>query len=416
MTAKKRLLWIGDAVMPTGFARVTHNVVAHLLDDYDVTVLGIGYNGDPHPFPYPIYPAKTRNSEDQWGIARLPALLPVLKPDLIVVNNDPWNVIRFPESGCKVPVIGYMPVDAPNMLNDVAKRLHQVASAVFYTEFGLNTARVAGYKGDAIVVPHGVDTNFYSPMSKECARTATGHRLDSFVIGNVNRNQPRKRLDLSIMAFARWVREYNIPPNVYLHLHCCKKDCGWDLSQLARYFNVQDRVWFTDQRMEDNLGIEEAAMPYIYNSFDMQISTTSGEGWGLTTMEGMACGVPQVVPEWSALAEWAAGAVRYVPIRQLIATTDRINSIAALVDEDAMVRAIDYMYRHADVREEYGRLARQRVTEEHYRWDVIAARLSRHIADVLSGVRGKPTLAVESAVIANCGPKTNGLNRVAAHA
>ena len=53
----RRLFWVGDAVASTGFARATHKICDVLRETYEVHVLGINYHGDPHPYPYTIYPA-----------------------------------------------------------------------------------------------------------------------------------------------------------------------------------------------------------------------------------------------------------------------------------------------------------------------------------------------------------------------
>lgn len=375
MSNRFKMLWVGDAVMPTGFARVTHNIVPYLNQVLDVSVIGIGYKGDPHNYPYPIFPSRTRDREDQFGIARLPAIIDKIKPDLIFVNNDPWNVIKFPEAFPDIPVVGYMPVDAPNMLNDVAQRLNKLAFAIFYTDFGKSTARMAGYRGQVITLPHGVDTKFYGPMPKREAREALTHRQDCFIVGNVNRNQPRKRLDLTIMAFARWIKEFNIR-DALLHLHCGLRDQGWDLGQLNRYFGVTDRVWFTDNGMTEDIGVDEHVLPYVYNALDVQLSTSFGEGWGLTTMEGMACGVPQVVPEWAALAEWPSGAVKYMPVSNVMATPGNINSLGGMVSEESVVKALHYMYSNRDACEEYGELGRKLVNQPRYSWKCIGSFLA----------------------------------------
>ena len=49
MNTKPKLLWIGDIVAKTGFARVTENVLPFIKDDFDITVLGNNWWGDPSP-------------------------------------------------------------------------------------------------------------------------------------------------------------------------------------------------------------------------------------------------------------------------------------------------------------------------------------------------------------------------------
>ena len=46
---KKKLFIIADAGVDTGFAQVTHNLVEHLADKWDIHIMGINYWGDPHP-------------------------------------------------------------------------------------------------------------------------------------------------------------------------------------------------------------------------------------------------------------------------------------------------------------------------------------------------------------------------------
>jgi len=391
MIKKPKLLWVGDAVCHTGFARVTHNVIPYLQEHWDVAVLGINYHGDPHSYPYPIYPASTNSREDMWGLARLPSVVKKFNPDIILVNNDPWNVIRYIED-MEVPVVTYMPVDAPNMRPLVTKKLQKAALNICYTQFGCDELAKAGLSTISMaIVPHGVDGELYRPMDKMKARAALGFTGkipdDSYIVGNVNRNQPRKRLDLTIMSFAKWVQKNNIPENVYLHFHCGLRDVGYDIFQLVDYFGLAGRVLISDAQLKDSIGVDEKIMPYVYNCFDVQISTTLGEGWGLTTHEGMACGIPQIVPEWSALGEWPHGAVRYVPISGMQALAGGINTIGGVVSEDAMAKALDQMYRNSDVRAEYSKLAYERATETRFTW----ASVSAEMLALLGKVIGKPT-------------------------
>lgn len=385
------MLWVGDACCPTGFARVTHNIIPYLQDQWDVSVLGINYRGDPHKHGYPIYPASTGSHEDVWGLARFPAMLNKLKPDVVLVNNDPWNVINFLDVAGNVPIVSYMPVDSPNMRSDVALKLNKAVLNICYTEFGVTELVNAGLNRlRTAVVPHGVDSELYRPMDKAVARKTLGFEneipSDAFVVGNVNRNQQRKRLDLTVIYFAKWLLQCKMPDNVFLHLHCKLRDIGWDLLQLADYFGLKGRVLLTDTKLDNLLGIDESVMPYIYNCFNVQMSTTMGEGWGLTTHEGMSCGIPQIVPEWSALGEWPRGAVRYVPVSGVQATVAAINTIGGICSEDGMVKALDQMYRSPDLLEEYGKLAYARATETRFSW----ASVSAQILDLLEKVRGKP--------------------------
>ncbi len=45
--ARPRVLVVGDAVAPTGFARVLHSILGRLCDSYEFHHLGINYAGTP---------------------------------------------------------------------------------------------------------------------------------------------------------------------------------------------------------------------------------------------------------------------------------------------------------------------------------------------------------------------------------
>lgn len=387
-----KLLWIGDAVVPTGLARVAHNVLAQLQKhEWEVAVVGVGYDGDPHPYSYPIYPARISAYDDMFGRKRLPKILSAFQPDIVVINNDPWNIANF-VGKFDVPMVAYMPVDGPNIRSDIAKKLNGLSACIAYTQFGAKELTRAGLGEPAMfVVPHGVDSELYRPIDKHHARHMLGLDMlpkDSFVVGNVNRNQPRKRLDLTIMIFAKWLKSIGYPKAVYLHLHCGLRDVGWDLLQLASYYGVQDRVIITDPRMENELGLPENVMPYVYNSFDVQITTTMGEGWGLTTHEGMACGIPQIVPDWSALREWPEDSVIKVPIASEQATSGMINTIGGVVDELRFIECLNDVHSHEFLRSELGRKVLERATSPEFRWERIGDKFHEILSLVLLTTKG----------------------------
>ena len=90
MTTKKKLLWCGDIVAMTGFARVTENVLARLRDDYEIVVLGHNWWGDPTPLQqfYKMYPSSNRFQQAPFGEQRIREVVEREKPDVIFTIND----------------------------------------------------------------------------------------------------------------------------------------------------------------------------------------------------------------------------------------------------------------------------------------------------------------------------------------
>ena len=212
-------------------------------------------------------------------------------------------------------------------------------------QFGLRETRTGGYTGPASVIGHGVDLDLYQPKDMTEARAKLGLPRTAFIVGAINRNQPRKRFDLTLYAFKLFLDQTQAT-DAFLYCHCAPRAEGWDLPQLARYWGIGHRVLFPMCEDLGPAGVPEALMPWVYSANDVQISTTAGEGYGLTVLEGMACGVPQIVPDFAALAEWPGDAVVRVPVQHHspCVTTGSTNMVGFCVDPRMMARAMRYLY------------------------------------------------------------------------
>jgi glycosyltransferase involved in cell wall biosynthesis len=206
-------------------------------------------------------------------------------------------------------------------------------------------------------VPLGVDLDVFYPRDRAEARAAVipkGVPQDCFLVGVVGRNQPRKRLDLTIAYFAEWVKRYQ-RDDAYLYLHVAPTgDTGFDVRSLVRHYGLSGRVVVAEPHIGH--GDPTERLPLVYSSFDAYLTTTQGEGWGLPCLEAMACGVPCIVPDWSALGDWPEDAVLKVPCTST-AINAPINSLAYTIggvpDRQATAWALDVLYRDEKMRAVY---------------------------------------------------------------
>lgn len=368
----RKLLWIGDAVASTGFAKATHETLkAFDIPDWEPTVLGLNYLGDPHDYPYKIYPAWPGG--DAFGVKRTAEIVAKVEPDIIVIQNDPWNIQEYlKEIPKRIPVVATLALDGKNCMH--AKQLNVLHGVVVWTNFAAMELRAGGYTGPLGVIPLGVDLDRFKPLLIDQARKEMGlpqSLVESgYIVGNVNRNQPRKRLDLTVRYFCKWIREYDVK-DAFLYLHIAPTgDKGYDCKQLMHYYGVEKRLIICQPDI--GTGIKEESLPFVYNSFDVQFSTTQGEGWGLTTMEGMACGVPQIVPNWSALGDWAQEGVRLVPCTSTEVTPNFVNIVGGIMDEEKAIIALQELYESASLRYTHGGRGLRLVQQPRYRWPNIA--------------------------------------------
>jgi D-inositol-3-phosphate glycosyltransferase len=385
-----RLIFVGDAVCSSGFGKATHHIAQHLAENFELFAIGINYQGEPHEEPYHIWPAYIGG--DPIGVGQLRKLLPRLRPDVIVLQVNPWHVPPFMKvindavkSGAKRPiVIGIIAVEGKNCKGSDMKGLDH---AIFWTEFGRREAR--GWEGPSSIVPLGVDLDVYKPGDKIEARKAIGlpeDCFDAFILGNINRNQNRKRLDLSIQYFAEWYHAHG-RPNAYLYLHALPgSSTQVDLDQLADYYGVQARMILPVFK-DFFAGVIEKWVVTTYQTFDVGINTGLGEGWGLTTMEGMACGTPQIATRSSAVPEWAGDAVRLIPVSSWGVMPDVYTMIGGVPDAAESVKAIHEMYSNRGYREMMGRAALACVSDPRFRWPNVGAAFARAIEEAARGVQ-----------------------------
>jgi len=334
-------------------------------------MLALNYDGDPHPYSYPIYPPMSRMNADRWGTGRLPSLVTRLRPDVVVLTNDPWNLPMYMQAVGDTPVVASVAVDGKNCRGEAMNGLRH---AIFWTQFGQDEARLGGYSGPASIVPLGVDLSVYHPTEQAGSRRRVGlpaqlRGSDTFIVGVVGRNQPRKRIDLAMLYFAKWIKQTR-NQNAYLFLHIGPTgDRGFEVQQLAKYLQIHNRIIVSEP--EIGHGMPEEHLKFIYGSFDVMLGTPQGEGWGLTHMEGMACGVPQIVPRWAALGEWADGAAHFVECTTLACTPNNINVIGGVADEAQTIEALQLLYEDRAYRAGLRDAGLALVAQPQYRWEHI---------------------------------------------
>lgn len=368
-----RILFVGDApTVSTGFSLITRKVCGCLATlGHEIVVLGRNYFGQPHTYPYPIYPCIDPIAlyRDPFGVQRLPQLMYETRPDIVVLLTDAWDIrgyldgIRAWEFRSnilldQIPVVGWVAVDSLNTECDFAglsdsREPSIVGNAASYlshlmtwTEFARDELIRNGYRGSSSVVPLGVDRNIFYPRDKRESRALfRGAQLadDAFVVGYVGRNQYRKRLDLLIRYFAAFVRggsDY-VRNKAILCIHSAPSgENSIDIRSLARHYGLTGRVHLAEP--ERGNGLNESLMPYVYSAMDVFLTCSQAEGWDLPLLEAMSCGVPAIANDWSG-HDWARSAACLIPCTSTALTAPfggAMRTIGGVMDEEATTDAL----------------------------------------------------------------------------
>lgn len=388
----KRILWSGDGVTPTGFATVNHNIIGNLdPEKYEVYHLAINYWGDPHEYNHKIYPASSPKGlqlGDLYGFNRIQEF--VNKGiDIIFILNDIWviktylDVIKqtYKAANLEVPkVVVYFPVDGGSYEPDWFVDFDIVSKAVVYTEFGKAVVKEVMPDLEVEIIPHGAaDRNSFYKVPKSRAKAVLFERNeelkhgDTFIVLNANRNQPRKRLDLSLLAFAKF--SAGKPLSVRYYHHAGLKDAGWEFVHLVHKFSkidpdLEKRVIFTN--LEEGVQrVSTSKLNLIYNVADVGINTSLGEGWGLTNTEHAYLGVPQVVGNHSASAE-LFGDIGEVAKIAITTYDEKHLTERYFVDPDDVASKLELLYYDRDYYNKVADASAKKFSNPKYDWKVIA--------------------------------------------
>lgn len=376
-----KILWYGDILSNTGFARVSHSILEHLAQTNDIVVFGINYSGDPHDLPYKVYPASGKNPSDRFGIGRLPQVVEAEKPDFVICLNDIWIVnqvwerIHLLKDSIKFKFIAYFPVDS---MYYVSSMLAYIKDWDFAITFSIEQAQRLMNQGVQPkllgVVPHGLDEGKFYPMERDVARDKLRLPKDKFIVLNANRNQPRKQIDLTIKAFVEFAVD---KPDTLLYLHMSEKDLGWDVRALfdvemkRKGLSSANRLVMTSTNIDYTNAPPDALLNIIYNAADVGLNTANGEGWGLVSFEHASCKKPLVLPNHTSFGDiWKESAL-LADVAAWIYDKD-LGVERGIVDVGDVADKLTELYEDSTYYEHVAEACYKITQNPNYRWDRIA--------------------------------------------
>jgi D-inositol-3-phosphate glycosyltransferase len=400
VTYKAPVLVVGQGVHATGYARVIGSILGQLKDRYAFHHFAINYKGPVLDCGWKVYPNELPG--DIFGVEQLPLLIERIRPRLLFFVHDMdlhWvNRSGMDKRRGEFKVVSYLPIEGPIAAPSAVKALAGLDRAVLFTEFARGEVEAAFGKLDPEpwsvrfpaleVIPHGVDISAFRPCSEgstagavRSGRTKARKALfpdrpelaDAFIVLNANRNQPRKRVDITIEAFALFAE--NKPERIKLYLHMGMEDRGYDVLELIRRHNLEGRALLTTEAA-GMPNVADERLNLIYNACDVGLNTSTGEGWGLVAFEHAATGAAQVMPRHSACAElWKDGALLVTPIQSFRHPRDFVeHKVVSPVD---VAEALDRIYQNPAGLRRLSEQAYKRATVPELQWKNIAARWDR---------------------------------------
>ena len=297
-----------DAI--TGFAVQLRGVAEFFGKELGIETHYLGWQTSARPMYYKErgFTLQTAGKEN-YSFDRYSELFSKIKPDLLITLGDEHMINGILGESERPLWIGYFPVDGHPLNGPMKRTFSKIDIKIAMALYGKKVCDNAGIK-DAIYIPHFFkEENFY-PKDKNEAREKMGLPKDKFIIGSVARLNPRKHQMRLVAAFSLFAKDKD---DVALYMNFDTKDSFffkdkpvhdymWEelvetISDMVDSKNIDKIIY--QSSFDFRIGLEEDEMVDLYNSFDIHAIATGGEGFGVPTIEAMACGIPSVLTDYT---------------------------------------------------------------------------------------------------------------------
>lgn len=224
--------------------------------------------------------------------------------DWFVFNHEEWNSIG-------APWLNWTPIDLNinKKFDRLQRYLDNCPGVVAMSNFGFDELKKFGKKPLSMIY-HALDPNAFKINDKQRARKVMGFNEDNiFLIGmnmaNKDAAENRKAFGSQFEAVKKFINQHK-DLNVYLFLNTepSPRFGGIDLIELLKNNRFDlNKVIFTNPAKLLNNPYTSEEMALWYNSLDVLLNASSGEGFGVPIIEAQACGVPVISHEATAMKE-----------------------------------------------------------------------------------------------------------------
>jgi glycosyltransferase involved in cell wall biosynthesis len=320
LSKKLKLLFVSTHINQiNGYSKVSYNLIKELAKNDWIELIHFGTQRLKNADIQRKYPDnvkvidgsmldKTKN-DTGFGFSELINVIRIEKPDIVFIYNDIAIINGYIEEIRKAfterifklwAYIDTMYNAIPQgMIDNINRDIDRIFS---FTKTWKEELKKSGITRPVDVLNHGIDPKMFRYIPRDLARQSVGLPKDSFIFLSLNRNQPRKRLDLLIMAFVELIVKNPLKPIFMLIIGDKGDQGGYQLFDIfSRELKLRsastdvygNRLMITSS----NTCYKDEDINVFYNMADVCVSCAEGEGFGLCTFESMSVGVPQIVPD-----------------------------------------------------------------------------------------------------------------------
>lgn len=373
MNPKKKLLWVSDLHF-SGFGNVARMLLTELgkCDLYEISVLAVNCpltqenmqkcvsielpfvkNTWTNQLTDDMFDSRTISHivmrNQIFGIYDLIKISEVYQPDIFFCLNDLLcnKYLDLKSYFPNTKFICYVPLDignTPPNLYDCMDNFDKIITITKFSKSELEKGlKCYLSKSSVYVLYHPLSFEKFFPLYdrkndsenvKNKLRKIWNMEEDYFVLLNVNKNQKRKRLDLTIKLFdVFWKNHKN-------SILIIKSDLTSSSNSFDTGIDIGEHIETLYPYLAKNIIVisqllTRAELNELYNLSDVFMTTTLGEGWGYTPCEAILSGTPVLVPNHTSYMELFDDDQKYEVFNRASSLGDNKNA----TDEDLFLYA-----------------------------------------------------------------------------
>lgn len=401
---KTKVLFFGTHPLQfNGYSKVVYELSKCLAkkDDIDLTIWGFQnyYKNERHrnDFPANVFVYDAWATEEPkaagFGIEQIEAYVRENKPDVCIVYNDLLVLTncmaKIRAAGVPTKIIAYVDQVYLSHKREFIENLNRMADlAIAFTPYWETILKEHGVIIPTGYLQHGFNSDQYYPIPRDVARKYFNLSNDDFIILNANRNQPRKRWDMCIKAFAEVVSRF---PGSNIKLLIGTAVTGsWNLIEIyqreLKKRNVNIAEGMRHVIVIDNpQKLTDEEINILYNCADVGITTTLGEGYGLITYEMAGMGIPQIMPRIGGFLDMFNDDNAYMcdPVMSLYqdSAVDGVGGEQLYCDYTDFADGIAFYHQNQETGKQHGAICRE-LQLTKYRWVDLSDRLHGYVRQV----------------------------------
>jgi glycosyltransferase involved in cell wall biosynthesis len=312
---KLKVLTLSDhPLSPSGVGTQTRYICEALLNSGKFEIISLGgamkhhnydpVNVEPYGNEWRIIPVDGYGKQDM-----IRSIVRNERPDFVWIMTDPrfWDWLWAIENEIRplCPIVYYHVWDNYPYPHFNKKFYESNDRIACISKVSHDIVKTVAPNVPSTYIPHAVDSNYFQPLDlkdRQELRKANLHPddVDKFIIFWNNRNARRKQSGTLVWWFKEWLDQNNLHDKCQLIMHTDPKDPhGQDLH------HIMDRLGLGEHR-EVLLSTQKVSldkMSTFYNLADVTINISDAEGFGLSTLESLACGTPIIVNKTGGLQE-----------------------------------------------------------------------------------------------------------------